>query len=287
MDQENSMSKKIKGNLWLLLIAAISLCAVGFAATGILRRPPTANAKSDTRQNQSSLRRGRGYVNRGRLSPKLAMHLIALGNRLEKPGMERLTITGELRSSSESQAREITATLEFPDKLRLDIQNGHENRLITFDKQEIKGQAASDELDLVESFTYDSAEHFFNTQMQGNAMRFLGSRFRTEDGSNPDYSGPYFDIYKIADQIKASGEEREAKLYYFNSETLLLERVIYVINRNGSEINIETKLSDWRVEEGQKVAHRIERFENGSSVFVLNIRWAQFGRRADDGIFQQ
>lgn len=177
--------------------------------------------------------------------------------------------------------------MEFPDKLRLDIQNGQQTRLITFDKQEIRGQATSDELDLVESLTYDSAEHFFNAQMQGNAMRFLGSRFRTDDGSTPDYSGPYFDIYKIADRIDASGEERAVKLYYFNSETLLLERVIYVINRNGSETNIETQLSDWRVEDGQKVARRIEHYENGKSVFVLKIRSAQFGRRADDGIFQQ
>src|SRR5215213_5444867 len=123
--------------------------------------------------------------------------------------------------------------------------------------------------------------------MQGNAMRFLGSRFRTDDGLSPDYNGPYFDIYKIADQIKASGQERAAKLYYFNSDTLLLERVTYVINRNGSELSVETKLSDWRDDNGQKVARRIERLENGKSVFVLNIRSAQFARRADDGSFQQ
>jgi len=283
MDQENSMSKKIKVNLWWFLIIVVSLSVAGFAATRVMRRTSAGGPTLERRQRSKD----RDYVRRSRLSPKLAMHLNALGNRLETPGKERLTITGELRSSAVSQARGITATLEFPDKLRLDIQNDHQNRLITFDKQEIKGQPAPDELDLVESLNYDSAEHFFNTQMQGNAMRFLGSRFRTDDGSNPDYSGPYFDIYKIADRIDASGEERAAKLYYFNSETLLLERVTYVINRNGSEINVETRVSDWRDEDGQKMARRIERLENGKSVFVLNVRSAQFGRRADDGVFQQ
>lgn len=277
------MSKKIKVNLWWFLLIVVSLSAAGFAATRVMRRTSAGGPTLEKRQRSKD----RDYVRRSRLSPKLAMHLNALGNRLETPGKERLTITGELRSSAMSQAREIAATLEFPDKLRLDIQNGHQNRLITFDKQEIKGQPAPDELDLVESLNYDSAEHFFNTQIQGNAMRFLGSRFRTDDGSNPDYSGPYFDIYKIADRIDASGEERAAKLYYFNSETLLLERVTYVINRNGSEINVETRLSDWRDEDGQKMARRIERLENGKSVFVLNVRSAQFGRRADDGVFQQ
>jgi len=282
------MSKKIKGNLWLLLLlTAVSVSAVGFAASGIVRRSPAAAAKLDIQQNQPNASRSRGYLNRSRLAPRLVRNLTALGNRLEKPGKERVTITGELRSSSDLQVRELTATLEFPDKLRLGIQNDHQNRLITFDKQEIKEQTAPDELDLIESLTYDSAEHFFNAQMQGNAMRFLGSRFRTDDGSTPAYSGPYYDIYKIADRIDAAGEERAAKLYYFNSETLLLERVIYVINRNGAEINIETKLSDWRDEDGQKMAHRIERLENDKSVFVLTIRSAQFGRRADDGIFRQ
>jgi len=178
--------------------------------------------------------------------------------------------------------------MEFPDRLRL-VVGGPQNRVITFDGQQTKAaqRPAADELDLIETLNYDSAEHFFAAQMQGNATRFLGARFRTDDGSNPDYDGPYFDIYKIADQIKTSEQERPAKLYYFNSETLLLERVTYVVNRDGSEINVETKLSDWRGTEGQQVARRIERLENGKPVFVLTIRSAGLARRADDGIFVQ
>ncbi|HET6979060.1 MAG TPA: hypothetical protein VFI24_22190 [Pyrinomonadaceae bacterium] len=282
------MSKKIKGNLWLLLIIAVSLTVAGFAATGMMRGPSGPTLDSRQKQANASRSKDKSYVNRSRLSPKLVMHLNALGNRLEKPGKERISLTGELRSSSESQPRELTATLEFPDKLQLGIKNGQQNRLLTFADQEnqaTRTPLSSDELDLIESVTYDSAEHFFNTQMQGNAMRFLGSRFRMDDGSSPDYNGPYYDVYKIADRIKASGEERAAKLYYFNSDTLLLERVTYVINRNGSEISVETKLGDWRDDDGQKVARRIERLENGRSVFILNIRSTQFGRRADDGIF--
>jgi hypothetical protein len=212
------------------------------------------------------------------------MNLNALGNRLEKPGQERVSLVGTWRVAGTAQLREFAATLEFPDKLRLTV-GGPQNRVITFDGQQSKGTA--DDLDLVETLAYDSAEHFFAAQMQGNAMRFLGSRFRTDDGSTPDYDGPYFDIYKIADHIKTSEQERAAKLYYFNSETLLLDRVTYDVNRGGSEINVETKLSDWRVVDGQQVARRIERFENGKSVFVLTIRSAGLGRRADDGIFAQ
>ena len=284
------MTKKLKGSVWLpLLIAALGVSAAGFAFSGMMSRQPASSATLETRQNVSNVSRGsrKEYVNRGLLTPRLAMHLNALGNRLEKPGKERLIVTGVLRLATDSQPRPVAATLEFPDRFRLVLQHGPQSRLITFDGQESKGQAAVDEMDLIETLAYDSAEHFFAAQLQGRAMRFLGSRFRTDDGSTADYDGPYFEIYKIADQIKPSGQERAAKLYYFNSDTLLLERVAYVINRDGFEVSVETKLSGWSSAEGQQVARRIERFENGKSVFVLNIRSAQLGRRADDGMFQQ
>ena len=282
------MKKNTKTKVWFaLLVLALSLSAITFATARILRYEtadikPSQNPASVTRSNRNA------YVRRVQMSPRLAMNLNALGNRLEKPGQERVSLVGTWRVSGTAQPREFAATLEFPDKLRLTV-GGPQNRVITFDGQQTKAlqKPAADELDLIETLAYDSAEHFFAAQMQGNAIRFLGSRFRTDDGSTTDYDGPYFDIYKIADHIKTSEQERAAKLYYFNSETLLLERVTYDVNRGGSEINVETKLSDWRVVDGQQVARRIERLENGKSVFVLTIRSAGLGRRTDDGIFAQ
>ena len=278
--------KKKTISLWLaLLTIALSLSAITFATARILRSK-SAEPKAGTGPNRSDLitANRNAYVRRALLSPRLALNLSALGNRLEKPGKERLTLMGTLRTAN-AETREFAATLEFPDRVRL-VVGGPQNRAISFDGEQAKALAA-DDLDLIETVVYDSAEHFFAAQMQGKAMRFLGPRFRTDDGSSPDYDGPYFDIYKIADQIKASGEERPAKLYYFNSDSFLLERVTYVINRGGSEINVETKLSDWRTVDSQQVPRRIERFENGKSVFVLNIRSAELGRHAGDGIYTQ
>ncbi len=282
--------KKTKMKVWLvLLVLVLGLSAITFATARILRHEST-EAKPVTGQNPSNVTRANrnAYVRRAQMSPRLAMNLNALGNRLEKPGQERLALVGTWRVAGRAQPQEFAATLEFPDRLRLAV-GGPQNRVITFDGEQTKATQTpdADELDLIETLAYDSAEHFFAAQMQGNATRFLGARFRTDDGSTPDYNGPYFDIYKIADQIKTSEQERPAKLYYFNSDTLLLERVTYAINRDGSEISVETKLSDWRVVDGQQVARRIERFENGKPVFALTIRSAGLGRRADDGIFAQ
>lgn len=284
------MKKITKAKLWFaLLVLALSLSAITFATGKILRHEKT-ETKPVTGQNASNVTRPNRniYVRRAQLSPRLALNLSALGNRLEKPGQERLSLVGTWRLAGAGQPREFAATLEFPDKLRLDV-GGPQNRVITFDGQQTKTSQtpAADDLDLIETLAYDSADHFFAAQMQGYAMRFLGARFRTDDGSTPNYDGPYFDIYKIADHVKTSEQERAAKLYYFNSDTLLLERVTYDINRGGSDINVETKLSDWRVVDGQQIARRIERLENGKSVFVLTIRSAGLGRRVDDSFFVQ
>jgi len=285
------MTRNRRSFFWpALLIALLGLTAVTFLASGRLRGSKTTDTRTSTSQNASGrakLKRT-AYVRRGNLSPKLNWHLNALGDRLEKPGRERLSVTGTL-SRANSQAEEVTAVWEFPDRLRLTMPKGNQARVIAFDGEQVKaaGNPLDEaEQDLIETLVYGSAEHFFDTQMEGMATRFLGSRFRLDDGSSADYSGPYYDVYKIADQIMTSADAREQlKLYYFNSDTLLLERVTYEITRNGATIKVEERLGDWTIEQGQQVARRIERFENGESVFVLTIGAAHLSARADDGVF--
>jgi hypothetical protein len=273
-----------------LLIAIVGLMAMTFVASGRLRGPGTTTTQTNSGQNASgrnNLKRA-AYVRPGNLSPKLIWHLKAMGDRLEKPGRERLSVSGTL-SRADAKAEEVTALWEFPDRLRLTRQKGNQARVIAFDGEQVKaGGNPLDEAeqDLIETLVYGSAEHFFETQMQGMATRLLGSRFRLDDGSSADYTGPYYDVYKVADQINTSPDRREQiKLYYFNSDTLLLERVVYEINRNGSTVKVEERLGDWTREQGQQVARRIERFENGESVFVLTIGAAHLSARADDGAF--
>jgi hypothetical protein len=150
----------------------------------------------------------------------------------------------------------------------------------------VGGTIDSGERDIIETLVYDAADHFFTMQMRGEATRFLGGRFRMDDGSAANYSGPYYDIYQVGDQIKASVDGRQqGKHYYFNSDTLLLERVRYQINRGGTRVEVDNLIGDWRKEQGQQIARRIERIENGSSVFMLTVGSAILAPRVDDGIF--
>src|SRR5215510_1370010 len=261
--------------LWAALaITCLGLTALTFAASGKLRGLTAASYPKIT----TNARRA-AYVKRNNLSPKLVWHLNALGDRLEKPGRERLNLTGTLNRANDSQTQEVVAVFEFPERLRLTMQKGSQTRVISFDGEHAKAEGSSfdavDE-DLMETLVYGSAEHFFNTQMQGMATRLVGSRFLLHRGSTADYNGPYYDVYKVADQVKTSADQRERmKLYYFNSDTLLLERVTYEITRNGSTVKVEERLGDWTKEQGQQVARRIERFENGYSVFVFTVRTAR------------
>ncbi len=285
------MTIKRKSLFWpALLVALLVVAALTFTASGKLRRANRTNSNTRSQSAPGPARTKHGaYIRASALSPKLVWHLKAMGDRLEKPGRERLSVTGTLTRANDSQTNAIVAVSEFPDRLRLTMQKGAEIRVITFDGYRAEAAMPSvdtAEQDLIETLVYGTAEHFFDTQMQGMAMRFLGSRFRLDDGSSADYSGPYFDVYKVADRVNTSAEQGERiKLYYFNSETLLLERVTYEINRNGSTVKVEERLGDWTKEEGQQVARRIERFENGESVFVLTVRTARFSARADDGVF--
>jgi hypothetical protein len=286
------MKKNRQRVIWLaLLIALLGLTAFAFAASRKLRRPKTTTTNPTTRQNRlSPVAANRGtYVERGSLSPKLVWHLKALGDRLENPGKERLTLTGTLTRSEGSQLEDVVAVLEFPERLRLTIQRGVRTQVITFDREQAgskgNGRDAGEQA-LIETLVYGTAEHFFMTQKRGEATRLLGTRFRIDDGSTANYTGPYYDVYKVADQIRSATNQREQEtLYYFNSDTLLLERVFYQINREGSTVKVEEITSNWGTEQGQQLPRRIERIENGKSVFVLTVRTASLSPRVNDGVF--
>src|SRR4051812_20050552 len=104
------MKKKIRMHLRLALLAfALSLSAITFATTRILRHK-SPDTKAVTSQNPFDFTRVKrsDYVRRGQLSPRLALNLSALGNRLDKPGKERLTLMGTLRTRN-AETREFAA----------------------------------------------------------------------------------------------------------------------------------------------------------------------------------
>ena len=286
------MSKKQKRVFWpVVLIVALALGALAFASARNARR--TIEARLVTSQSPPAVANptSEEYVRAGRLWPQLRWHLKVLGDRIEKPGKERMTITGTIKRAGDSQALPMSVTLEFPDRLRLTVQDGVQQRVVTFNGQAAAGVGnalTSREREFIETLVYDTAEHFLAGQTQGTAMRCLGQRFRADDGTTPNYTGPYYDLYEMSDQIKTAADARQQiKYFYFNSETLLLERVSYQIMRNGAPVEVETRISNWQQAQGQQAPRRIVRLENGQPVLALTITALTISPRVDDGSFGQ
>lgn len=219
-------------------------------------------------------------VNRILLPNRLRWALKQLGDRLEQSGKERLTMSAELQRSAGSAP--VQLVLEFPDRLRLVVQEVSSARVVTFDGNKARAlgrQPDPRELEVIESLIYDGAEHFFISQTRGSAARSLGYGFRSDDGLR-------YDIYELTDAVNVDTATRvQSKRYYFNSDTQLLEKVRYAIERDAATIQVETRLSDWQTKENQRFPARITRVENGNSVWTLLVASAVLSPMLNDGAF--
>lgn len=251
--------------------------------------PATINSQSLQNDDRAEGERSAEYVRRGRLRPQLQAALGALGDRLEKPGKERLTLTGTIIKSGRQQAIPVLLVWEFPGRLRLEEQVDGQRNVTVYNGNSARrnGNALSRrEEDLIETLTYDSVEHFLISQLDGAAIRFLGSRFRLDDGTATNYEGPFYDLYETSELIKVGREiRRQTKVYYFNSNTNLLERVKYQVRRDGLATLVEVRLNNWREVQGQKLPGEIVRLENDTPVLRFTITSTGIGSRAADGIF--
>jgi hypothetical protein len=258
-------------------------------AFGIAGSYGKSRSRKATVQGAPSATPALRYLRRGALPPQLRESLGALGNRLEVPGAERLVLLGAISRPSLSETLPVKMITEFPDQLRLEEQVGDKLHVTGFGEHGLwkTGDVIRPEnKDEIETLLYDSAEHFFAGQAYGFVIRPLGSGFRLDDGRAANYTGPFYNLYQMDDQLAT---EKPAvirpKLYYFNSATLLLERVRYRITRNGAPVNVETLIGGWQKVSSQHAPGKITRLENNTPVMILTVTAASLNPRVADGAF--
>jgi hypothetical protein len=282
----SAMSRRRSAKFVLAFFASVvAVTTVTFTARAWRDKKGFASKQDAVAAQQSPALNATGHVRRGLLWPQLRPMSEALGDRLERPGKERLVLIGALRrASKKNEDRPARLILEFPDRLRLEERDGV--TVYNNDFASSNGVLKRNERDEVESLLFDFVDHFFASQMRGDATRFLGSRFRPDDGANPNYTGPFYELYEVTDRIAIEKEVREQqKFYYFNSDTLLLERVRYQIERDGEPVDVEVLIGGWRKVDGQQIPGVITRTEGGAPVLSLSITSAAVGGRQNDGIF--
>ena len=262
----------------LCLVALLSASA---SATGyiLINRKDVGASSNAVQKTPASTRLRREKVQRQLLPNRLRWALNELGTRLERPGKERLILTGELQQSAESLP--VQLVLEFPDRLRF-VHSRGAGRTITFDGKETKARGSASDLnerDLVDSLVYDSADHFFISLTRGGAIRAAGSRFLSDEGT-------YTDVYELTDSVHGNSRQHlQTKSYHFNSDTLLLEKVRYFSEPDGAGIRVETRFAGWKTTDQQKIPTRVTRLENGALVWTLLIKSVELKSGSDDGIF--
>jgi hypothetical protein len=277
--------------LWPVLVM-VALLSTVLAVASIRKRSESRTVKPPLvrpSQNPIVTPTDQAYVRVAQLWPQLRWHLKALGDRIEKPGKERITITGTIKRVGDAQASPMTVTLEFPDRLRLIVQDGLQQRIVTFNGQgaaSVGPPLTPRERDFIETLVYDTAEHFFGGQARGTATRFLGDHFRLDDGAQANYAGPFYEVYQTTELVNhVTPAAERTKLYCFNSQTQLLETVRY--QRQSPQIEVEIRISGWQQIQGQQVPTRIVRKENNQPVLTLTINSAILSATLNDGIFGQ
>jgi hypothetical protein len=276
--------------------AKISL-ALPVAVIAVTLASPTARtwwtkanstAKQDDGIAKLALAANVNYVRREKLQPRLRHLLGVIGDRLEKPGKERMVMVGTLKREIDSQPAPFRLLLEMPHRMRLE-ELGAKQHVTSFNGSSgwaMGGSLSDTDKDTIETLIFDSADHFFLGQTQSLAIRALGTRFRLDDGADVNYAGPFYDIYQVMDHVGTGPDVRQQpKLFYFNSDTQLLERVRYQIQRDGVAVNVEIQITDWKQLNNQRVPSTIIRLENDKPVLTITIASAAIGPRLADGLF--
>lgn len=217
-----------------------------------------------------------------------------MGDRLQVVGKERLDLVAVLTRAGQSPVA-VRILWEFPGKVRIEkrLEDKEEAKkdLLVYDGENVgkgSGTAGKDDQDLIEMLVYDSVEGFFIGQLEGFATRLLGSRYhRIDEAGNP--VGPDYDIYEVINQVRVPGRPlKQRKLYYFNSDTALLEKVRYRLagGLGRSEVKVSVEIGKWGEVYKQLIPTEVVRYENGVEVVKLEIQEAGIGAAAKDGSFK-
>jgi hypothetical protein len=228
------------------------------------------------------------YVRVGSLPAGWQIPLIRHGDRLQKPGKERLVLTGTITRNGAATSQ-FQLVHELPNSINYQEQTGGKTQKLVFNGSQFSnsgGNVQEQDSDLIETLVYDSPLWFLYTPSSGLAVRKLGSRFRSDGQTGKVYSGPVYDVYLVLVAVQQPGKVKsQPKFYHVNSDTGLIERFNYQ-DSDHPGTKVEVILSNWISVSNNQVPQLIRRLENGTEVLRFAVASATFGPSVPDATFQ-
>lgn len=130
--------------------------------------------------------------------------------------------------------------------------------------------ASENERLLIERLAFDSIDQFVLAQLRGASYRTIARNVMpAEAGGADNYIGPVWDIIRV-DDPEQDPQKRPLsawRLYYVNSETGLIDKV--VSEPNGERI--ETNFSSWIEQAGEKLPTRITWNRSGQRIMEFRL----------------
>jgi hypothetical protein len=231
--------------------------------------------------------RASGLLARDMLPPQLRGAIDALGDRVVRPGNERVSSNGTLTKGTAATA--VRVTRELPNKLRIENIGSGPGRVIGFDGNAAwasDGLLGDDDANMIETINDDSAEAVLYGLQSGSSVRVLGEHFRTDHGAAANYRGPWLDLFEMFGVItQRAGTVHRQKHLVFDSNSKFLLYVRYKLLRASSTVTSQTEWSGWQNVNGQAVPARVGRRENGIEVWNLSLNQIAIGPALADGSF--
>lgn len=237
-------------------------------------------------QGNSPQAQTQSYLVQAQFESSLRPALSAMGDRLERPGKERIIAVGTVSSGAAGTATAVQITIQEGKQLRIDYP-GTPGQSVIFDGTatfKSNGAAGKAESDLVSSMIEDSMEQLFLGLGSGYAMRRLALAARLSDPNDRTITG-LCDMYEVSYVERSQGKPQVIRKSYCVDSTTHLLRAAYSSDPQNPSTKLETRMENWFRSGDQMLPGKITRFENSQRLLVIVLTSATIGAKGADGLF--
>jgi hypothetical protein len=242
-DREEIMIVRLRAVMMIALMAVCALTVMGQVGT-----PTAVFARFD------------------RIPSLLQRQLNVLGNRMRDSGKQQTIYAGEVTDAAGKRSP-AQVIYQLPGLVSLVGFKAGQGTL-SFDGERAFGVISRDDQAVLDVFVMDLPEGMLASVQSSAAVRLLGRGFGPDPRSAKKYIGPRYDIIEVTAPTRSAADRSlNSKLYYYDSQTGLLQSTRYYDRSRSSAVKLETRFSEWRAIDGSLYPGRIEHFEAGQLIF--------------------